>query len=118
MRFSDDILISVTADWNDWRSARVRLADLRDVHWHQPRGAPRSMVHAYMSCADIIGGTFSHTCDQSSSPHRIRVCVLRSHNVPSVYAEMARVADRAQVASPWPPAWPAGSLMSVPLGGR
>lgn len=118
MRRADNLLISVTTDWNDWRSAHARLGDLRDVHWHQPKGAPRSMVHAYVSCADIVGGNFSHNCDQLSAPHRVRVCVLRSHNMPSVYAEVARGADCARIACPSSPDWRTSSLSPSALGGR
>jgi hypothetical protein len=94
-----DCGISVTADWNDWRSANARLDDLRDVHWHQPQSAPQPMIHAYLSCADIISGDLPHRCDQVSAPHRIRVCVLRSHNVASAYAELVRRADQATTSS-------------------
>ena len=82
MKPHDDLAISVTADWNDWHSANARLGDLRDVHWHQPKGAPQPLIHAYVSPSD------------ASTGHR--VCVLRSHNIPDVYAELARRADQAR----------------------
>jgi hypothetical protein len=94
----DDFPISVTADWRDWRWASARLGDLRDVHWHQPKGAPHAMVHAFLSCADV-SGEFSHACDPSSAPHSVRVCILRSHNLSAAYAELTRRADQARVAS-------------------
>lgn len=85
-----DFAISVTTEWNGWRSVSARLEDLRDVHWHQPLGAPWPMLHAYVSCASLAAGSPAHQCDPSSAPHRIRVCVLKSHNVPSAYAEVVR----------------------------
>ena len=97
MQPNDDFAISVSAEWNGWRSADARLGDLRDPHWHQPRGAPHPLLHAYVSCIAIAGGTLLHTCDPASVPHSIRVCVLRSHNVPSAYAELARRADAARL---------------------
>jgi hypothetical protein len=100
MKPDDDFGISVTADWNDWRSANARLGDLRDVHWHQPQGAPQAMIHAYLSCADIVGGDLPHHCDRVSAPHRIRVCVLRRHNMASAYAELVRRADQATTSGP------------------
>ena len=86
----DHLAIWVNAHWNDWRSANARLDDLRDVHWHQPKGAPQPILHAYLSCADLLCGELLHVCDAASAPHRIRVCVLRSHNTPSAHAELAR----------------------------
>lgn len=85
-----DSAISVNVEWNDWRSANARLADLHDVHWHQPKGAPHPMLHAYVSCREINGAALPHQCEASSAPHAIRVCVLKSHNIPEVYTELAR----------------------------
>jgi len=95
----DDFEIAVTADWNDWRSANARLGDLHDLHWHQPQRAPQPMIHAYLSCANIVSGDLPHHCDPSSAPHRIRVCVLRSHNIAPAYAELVRRADHAKNSS-------------------
>jgi len=95
----DDLEICVAADWNDWRSANARLSDLRDIHWHQPQRAPQPMIHAYLSCANIVSGDLPHQCDRSSTPHLIRVCVLRSHNVASAYAELVRRAGQATTSS-------------------
>ena len=84
----DDFLICVNADWKGWRSAYVRLADLQDLHWRQPIGAPHAMVHGYVSCTDIVTGELPHDCE--TFPHRVLVCVLKSHTVPAVYAELVR----------------------------
>ena len=90
MNSYNDSAISVNVEWNDWRSAHARLADLHDVHWHQPKGAPHPMLHAYVSCREINGAALPHQCEASSAPHAIRVCVLKSHNIPEVYTELAR----------------------------
>jgi hypothetical protein len=97
MRADEDLRISVTADWKDWRSTRVRVDDLRDVHWHQPPGAPHPLVHAYIACSEIVVDR-THVCDVAVTPHRVRVCVLKSHNIPSVYSALARRADRPPAA--------------------
>ena len=89
----EELTISITAGWNDWRSAEVRLDDLCDVHWHQPSGAPRAMVCASISCANIAGSRLSHACDPATAPHLIPVCILRSRNVAASYAEAVRRAD-------------------------
>jgi hypothetical protein len=86
----DDCAISVNVAWNDWRPAKARLCDLRDVHWHQPKGAPHPMLHAYVSCREITGSAMLHQCEAASAPHDIRVCVLKSHNIPAVYTKLVR----------------------------
>jgi hypothetical protein len=48
------------------------------------------MLHAYVSCREINGAALPHQCEASSAPHAIRVCVLKSHNIPEVYTELAR----------------------------
>lgn len=83
-----DSAISVSVEWNDWRSANTRLDDLRDVHWHHPKGAPHPLLHAYVSCTEVSG--LAHNCEAGSAPHDIRVCVLKSHNIPSAYEELVR----------------------------
>jgi hypothetical protein len=89
----DDISICLHADWNHCQVASTRFAALHDVHWHQPPGAPHAMVHGYVACADIVAGDIPHDCDPMTAPHRLRVCVLKRHTIPKVYAELARLAD-------------------------
>ena len=93
MRTDDDISIRVQSHWNDWCDAQIRLADLHDVHWLQQPRAPRSLVHGYISCSQIVAGDLPHGCDPSSAPHRLRVCILKRHTIPAVYEELARRAD-------------------------
>ena len=91
----DELLITVHGDWRGWRSASIRLSDLRNVHWFQPQQAPRPLLHGYISCSDIVEGEIEHRCSQTRRPHRLRVCVLKRHALPSAYAMLARQADRA-----------------------
>lgn len=95
----DHFEVSISASWTDWRFAAARLADLRDVHWHQPAGAPHRMVHAYVRRTAIVRGDLRDGCDTASPGHDMLVCVLRRHNIPDVYAELARRADRAAVSA-------------------
>lgn len=90
----DDISLCLHADWKHCQSATTRFADLHDVHWHQPPGAPHAMVHGYVACTDIVTGHISHECDPMTAPHRLHVCVLKRHTITMVYAELVRVADR------------------------
>jgi hypothetical protein len=89
--------IFVQREWDGWRTAEVRVGDLQSIHWFQPSGAPRALVHGYISCASIVAGTIPHNCERSAGPHRLLVCVLKRHSPPSVYAEMARVADEHRI---------------------
>ena len=88
------LLVRVQERWDGWHSAEVRLGDVRDVHWLQPDHAPHPLVHAGISCADIVSGDIPHVCDPESAPHLLLVCILKKHALPSVYAELARRADQ------------------------
>jgi len=93
MRTDVNTLIQVQHEWNGWRAADVRFGDLQNVHWLQPAGAPHPLVHAYISCASVVHGDIPHACDRESTPHRLRVCVLKRHAIATTYAELARRAD-------------------------
>jgi hypothetical protein len=93
MGASDGMVIRVQSAWNGWRNAEVRLGDLRDVHWFQPTRAPRALVHGYIVCSNIMLGDIPHDCDRRSAPHRLLVCILKSHTIATVYAELVRRAD-------------------------
>ena len=93
---ANDVRIRVHGSWSGWRSAEIRLADLEDVHWCQPTGAPHRLVHGFVRCTDAEHGDLEHRCD-GSTPHRIRVCVLKHHVVASTYGELARCADACEI---------------------
>ncbi len=100
MNGSGETLIHVRDGWNGWRGAEVCIDDLTGVHWSQPDGAPRGLVHAYVLCTRIRG-YMPHDCDAHTGPHRLLVCVLRRWVAPSVYTELARRADAlAEPAAP------------------
>ncbi|MFN7914176.1 MAG: hypothetical protein U0Q55_02465 [Vicinamibacterales bacterium] len=88
------LLVVVQRDWNGWRKALVPLSSIEDVHWHQPQGAPKALVHGYVSCRDLMSGDVPHECNGSEA-HRLRVCVLRQHTVPSLFDLLAARADSA-----------------------
>lgn len=101
--FDGNAIVYVQREWNAWRTAEVRLRDLKEIHWRQPAGAPQKLVHAYVSCADIRAGDLPHACGDSWGPHRLLVCVLRRHVTPSVHAEIARRADERERRLEFPP---------------
>lgn len=82
--------IHVRNTWNGWQGAEVRVDDVKDVHWSQPAGAPHRMLHGYVLCTQTRG-RIPHECD--TTPHWLRVCVLRHCVSPSAYAELARRAS-------------------------
>jgi hypothetical protein len=103
MRNDNDVVVRVHESWSGWRSAGVRVADLQDVHWARPRGAPHAMIHGWAWCTHVQGGDLSHDCDPASMPHRIQVCVLKHHAIPTTYAALADRAGAAGEAPSHPP---------------
>jgi hypothetical protein len=97
---NDHTVVFVQPEWNGWRTAEIRLGDLQDLHWWQPRGAPRALVHGYISCPGVTSGAIAHDCEGTAAPHRLLVCVLKKHNLPSIYADLARRADREHDPAP------------------
>jgi hypothetical protein len=97
MSAHDDSLIRVHGEWKGWQTAEVRFRDLLGVHWFQPNQAPHPLVHGYICCTQIVSGEIPHACGRTA-PHRLLVCVLRSHTLPTAFAELARYADQHQAA--------------------
>ena len=87
-------MVVVQGEWNAWRTALVRLRDLQGVHWLQPNGAPRPLIHAYIACTNLESGVVPHDCDVMSAPHRVLVCVLKKHTAPAVFAVLSRQASQ------------------------
>lgn len=88
-------IVAVQSEWNSWRTGMVRAAHLQNVHWAQPRGAPRPLVHAFVSCDRLQSGQIEHHCELTPPPHRLLVCVLKSHTQSSIFEALARQADAA-----------------------
>ncbi len=89
-RHRDDTLIRVQADWAAWQSAEVPIDDIQSLYWFRPGGAPQALLHGRVSCASIVGGDIPHDCNPATAPHRLLVCVLRRHALPSAYLELVR----------------------------
>ena len=88
-----DALVVIQREWNGWRSAMVRLADLEDVHWSRPGGAPCALIHASVRCNRLVAGDIAHECHLTPPPHRLVVCVLKRHTAAGVFEALARRAD-------------------------
>jgi hypothetical protein len=103
----DNRTVVVQRDWNGWRTATVLMEDLQDVHWFQPRGAPRPLIHAHVCCSKILSGEIPHDCAPTPVPHRVRVCVLKSHTAQRVFEKLAGLADEhLYLSASTPPARP------------
>ena len=107
---TNGVLIRVHGSWSGWRSAEVHLADLEDVHWRQPPGAPHALIHARVWCTRRWTGDLPHDCDRRSAPHRLLVCVLKRHTTATIYAELARLADQRHAGHAAAPPAMAGAL--------
>ncbi len=91
-----ETLVVVQRDWNGWRKAMTPLSMLEDIHWHQPKGAPRPLIHAFVQCDAFVSGNLPHECHEAAGPHRLLVCVLKSHTAPTVFAGLVDRANRAK----------------------
>lgn len=76
---TEDTPITVQREWDGWRRAEVRLGDLHDVHWLQPPGAPRAIVHGYVSPAALLSGDLQLEPTSVGRDERLLVCVIRCH---------------------------------------
>ena len=81
-------IVRVQEGWNSWRSAEVRLRDLEDIHWMQPKGSPRPLLHGYVNCQCVMNGEIPHACDHGDTPHRLHVCILKRHVPLPSYTEL------------------------------
>jgi hypothetical protein len=106
-----DVLVRVHHTWHGWRSAEVRMGDLQRVHWFQPPGAPHPLLHAVVSCSDIVTGDIPHDCASTPGRHRLLVCVLKRHALASIYVALSRMAAAEQ--SPAVGSHPAATLKAV-----
>jgi hypothetical protein len=87
-------LVLVQQDWSGWRKAWIPVSSLEDVHWHQPAGAPKPLVHGYVSCAALVSGDLPHDC-VGTTAHRLLVCVLRRHTAACVFDTLVQRANLA-----------------------
>jgi hypothetical protein len=85
-------LVVVQLDWRDWHRAFVPLAAVEKLHWRRVPGAPRAMLHGYIWCSRVVAGVLHHNCALQDGPHRLLVCILKRHTIPSIYDAMSRQA--------------------------
>jgi len=85
MNETDDPLVWVRRQWNDWREAQYRLSDISGLHWDDISGgvnarAPRTFLHGYVLCNVMVSGEISHSCRHGPPPHSVKVCIVKKVN--------------------------------------
>lgn len=95
MVFTDETLIPVQREWDGWRLAEVRFKDLQDVHWFQPPGAPRPLLHGWVSPSTVVSGDLVEQ-PGGQPPDRLLVCVIKCHTAAPIYTALAARADQAK----------------------
>jgi hypothetical protein len=86
------LLVQIRCAWNAWRTAEVPVSDLHDIHWQQPQGAPRPLLHGYVECTEAIRALIPHDCGPAGATHRMLVCVIKRCAAPPAYRELVRLA--------------------------
>jgi len=85
--------VQVRSAWNAWYSTDVHVRNLIGVHWLQPAGAPRPILHAHIECTGGTAAVLPHHCEGDEAPHMLRVCILKHDCIPTTYQTLARLAD-------------------------
>ncbi len=100
---NDQETLNVRRHWNDYRIAKVRLADFQSPHWDTMSGgvhaaSPRPMVYGYIWCDQLLEGELGHSCTHGPAPHRIKVVVVKKDNSAAInrIVRDAADADRAR----------------------
>jgi hypothetical protein len=82
---SDEQLVWVRRQWNDWRLTQYRLSDITGLRWDNVSGgvkqkAPRVFLHGYVFCDEMVPGELSHSCRHGAAPHHVKVCITKKGN--------------------------------------
>lgn len=91
-----ETVVRVRSGWDSWQAADIGIDSLRGVHWRQPLGAPRPIIHASVDCTDTLARALPHDCSRADGAHRVLVCVLKHDCIGPVYRELAAMADAAR----------------------
>jgi hypothetical protein len=80
-----DSTVVVRRRWNDPHSAKVPLEALRElVIKNDPGGVcspiPRPFPYARIWCDQLKDGSAIHSCDPSTAPHELQLCVIEGDN--------------------------------------
>lgn len=91
---TEDSLVTVRRQWNDWRLASVKIEDIDGLHFSDMSGgvrgrSPRPFLHGYIACDAIVDGEVAHSCRHGRGPHWIKVCVVKKDNTKETYERLA-----------------------------
>ena len=94
---SDDPLVYIRRQWNDYRVAAIALSKVQGVHWSDVSGgvrarAPRPFLHCFVLCNDYEG-ELAHSCLHGSGPHSIKVCIVKKDNEKAVIEQLTKLAS-------------------------
>jgi hypothetical protein len=91
---TQEAIVTVRRQWNDWKTGTVAADKLRDFHWRSSSGgvgaaSPRPMLYARMFCDSLLSGEIGHSCAHGPGPHDILVCIVKKDN-PKIFDDLAK----------------------------
>ncbi len=101
MTITADTLLAVRRYPTNRRIGKVRLGDIRHIHWRSQSGGRRSrfmaqpFVFGLIPCTKIVEGSIAHTCQHGPPPHEVLVCMCQKDNPKDLAVLMAHMANRA-----------------------
>ncbi len=99
MDFNADTLLAVRRQPTDRRIGKVRLADIRKLHWRRQSGGIKSrfmaqpFVFGLIRCTDIAEGRIAHSCQHGPPPHEVLVCMCQKDNPAALATFIAHIAN-------------------------
>ena len=99
MHFTADTLLAVRRQPTNRRIGKVRLGDIRNLHWRRQSGGIKSrfmaqpFVFGLILCTDIVEGRIAHSCQHGPPPHEVLVCMCQKDNPAALATFVAHVAN-------------------------
>jgi hypothetical protein len=100
MTITADTLLAVRRTPTNRRIGKVRLGDLRHIHWRTQAGGTRSrfmaqpFVFGRILCTQIVEGRIAHTCQHGPPPHEVLVCMCQKDNPKELSVMLAHLANQ------------------------
>ena len=94
----NDFLVTVARGPGDFQ-AQYRFSQIQGLHWDCVTGGvniplPWTVVMGYVWCNGMESGELSHSCAHGPPPHRIKVCLFKTHNKKNWNAILESVGPR------------------------
>ena len=103
-----DPIIAVRRQPNDWRIAKYYKSQIENIHWDIVSGgvksrSPQYFPYGYVWCNDQIEGEVAHSGVHGPCPHRIKICIVKKDNDPSVIKQLVKqIGPRPKTRQPDP----------------